>query len=55
MIGHARKIRNDAPPSSARRIVSTYSHVRRWMWVVCVSGGEEKIDEYVLVWAVIIS
>ena len=34
-----------------RHRVSTYSHMHWSVWVVWVSGGEEKIEESVLVWA----
>ena len=33
--------------------VSTYSHMHWSVWGVWVSGGEEKIEECVLVWAAI--
>ena len=33
--------------------VSTYSHMHWLVWGVWVSGGEEKIEECVLVWAAI--
>ena len=56
-IGHARKVKGqtNAPQSPAN---AQSEHVRTatcrgWVWGVWVSGGEEKIEECVLVWAAI--
>ena len=52
-IGHASRGSNRCTIVTSKAQSEHHSHMRGWVWGVWVSGGEEKIEECVMVWAAI--